>query len=99
MGPEKPFTAIWSLVKRDIGKAAGVDGESIEQFEADLKGNLYKLWNRLSSGSYFPPTVRMVEIEKPQGRVIDRHGVGIGLSPLSRRSRQPDRRSGGPPWC
>ena len=43
----------------------GVDGESIEQFEADLKGNLYKLWNRMSSGSYFPPPVRMVEIPKP----------------------------------
>jgi group II intron reverse transcriptase/maturase len=47
--------------------AAGVDGESVEQFEADLKGNLYKLWNRMSSGSYFPPPVRMVEIPRPGG--------------------------------
>ncbi|MCX4593733.1 hypothetical protein OG819_29465 [Streptomyces sp. NBC_01549] len=49
------------------GGAAGVDGESIERFEADLRGNLYKLWNRLSSGSYFPPPVRMVEIPKSGG--------------------------------
>ena len=54
-------------VKANKG-AAGVDGESIEQFEADLKGNLYKLWNRMSSGCYFPPPVRMVEIHKPGGR-------------------------------
>src|SRR5271170_2892219 len=47
--------------------AAGVDGESIEQFDADLQGNLYKLWNRMSSGCYFPPPVRMVEIPKPGG--------------------------------
>ena len=47
--------------------AAGVDGESIEEFERDLKGNLYKLWNRLSSGSYFPPPVRAVEIPKKDG--------------------------------
>jgi RNA-directed DNA polymerase len=57
------------------GGAAGVDGESIEQFEVDLKGNLYKLWNRMSSGSYFPPPVRMVEIEKPQGRGVRILGV------------------------
>ncbi|MCX4598883.1 group II intron reverse transcriptase/maturase [Streptomyces sp. NBC_01549] len=49
------------------GGTAGVDGESIERFEADLRGSLYKLWNRLSSGSYFPPPVRMVEIPKPGG--------------------------------
>ena len=36
--------------------------ESIEEFERDLQGNLYKLWNRLSSGSYFPPPVRAVEM-------------------------------------
>ncbi len=54
-------------VKANQG-AAGVDGESIEAFERDLKRNLYKLWNRMSSGSYFPPPVRMVEIPKPGGR-------------------------------
>ncbi len=61
-------------VKANRG-AAGVDGESIVQFEADLKGNLYKLWNRLSSGSYFPPPVRMVEIDKPGGRGVRVLGV------------------------
>jgi len=48
--------------------AAGVDGQSIADFEADLSNNLYKLWNRLSSGSYFPPPVRRVDIPKDDGR-------------------------------
>ena len=56
----------WRRVKANKG-AAGVDGESVEEFERDLKGNLYKLWNRLSSGSYFPPPVRAVEIPKKDG--------------------------------
>jgi RNA-directed DNA polymerase len=47
--------------------AAGVDGESIADFEKDLKNNLYKIWNRMSSGSYFPPAVRSVEIAKRGG--------------------------------
>jgi RNA-directed DNA polymerase len=49
------------------GGAAGVDGQTIEQFEADLRGNLYKIWNRMSSGSYFPPPVRAVPILKKNG--------------------------------
>ena len=53
-------------VKQNQG-AAGVDGQSIEGFEADLKNNLYKIWNRMSSGSYFPPPVRAVEIPKQHG--------------------------------
>ena len=56
----------WELVKANDG-AEGVDGESIEQFESKLKGNLYKLWNRLSSGSYFPPATRTVVIPKKDG--------------------------------
>jgi hypothetical protein len=44
-----------------------VDEQSIAEFERDLYGNLYKLWNRLSSGSYFPPPVRAVEIPKRDG--------------------------------
>ncbi len=44
-----------------------MDGCSIEDFEKDLKGNLYKIWNRMSSGSYFPPPVRAVEIPKSHG--------------------------------
>jgi retron-type reverse transcriptase len=61
-------------VKANKG-AAGVDEESIEEFEKDLKGNLYKLWNRMSSGSYFPPPVRMVEIPKDGGRGVRVLGV------------------------
>ena len=53
-------------VKENKG-AAGVDGCSIEDFEKDLKNNLYKIWNRMSSGSYFPPPVKAVEIPKPHG--------------------------------
>ena len=55
--------------------AAGVDGQSVEQFGQDLKGNLYKLWNRMSSGCYFPPPVRMVEIPKPGGKGVRVLGV------------------------
>ena len=72
---EKPFAIskriVWDAyerVKANQG-AAGVDGESIAEFERDLKGNLYKLWNRMSSGSYFPPAVRAVEIPKKAGGV------------------------------
>jgi len=56
----------YKAVKSNAG-AAGVDGETIEQFEADLRNNLYKLWNRISSGSYFPPPVRAVSIPKKSG--------------------------------
>jgi RNA-directed DNA polymerase len=47
--------------------AAGIDNESIEMFDEDLNGNLYRIWNRMSSGSYFPPAVKQVEIEKKNG--------------------------------
>ncbi len=63
----KVLEAYWR-VKANRG-AAGIDDESIEMFDADLTGNLYKLWNRLSSGSYFPPPVRQVEIPKKSGGV------------------------------
>jgi group II intron reverse transcriptase/maturase len=53
-------------VKANRG-AAGIDNESIEMFEVDLKGNLYRIWNRMSSGSYFPPAVKQVEIPKKNG--------------------------------
>jgi len=56
----------WEKVKENKG-APGVDGCSIADFEADLKNNLYRVWNRMSSGSYFPPPVRAVEIPKPHG--------------------------------
>jgi RNA-directed DNA polymerase len=56
----------WEKVKDNKG-APGVDGCSIEDFEKDLKNNLYQVWNRMSSGSYFPPPVLAVEIPKPHG--------------------------------
>jgi len=56
----------WEKVRANKG-APGVDGTSIEEFEKDLKGNLYKIWNRMSSGTYFPPPVRAVEIPKKGG--------------------------------
>jgi RNA-directed DNA polymerase len=60
--------AAYLRVKENQG-AAGVDGQSVEEFEQDLSGNLFKLWNRMSSGSYFPPPVRAVEIPKSGGGV------------------------------
>jgi RNA-directed DNA polymerase len=71
--PGKPFEIskravweAWEKVRANKG-APGVDGESVEDFEKDLKGNLYKIWNRMSSGTYFPPPVRAVEIAKADG--------------------------------
>ena len=66
---EIPKRLVWEAyksVKANKG-AAGVDGQSIEDFESDLRNNLYKIWNRMSSGTYFPPPVRAVEIPKPHG--------------------------------
>ena len=61
--------AVWEAYRRVKANrgAAGVDEQSIEEFERDLSGNLYKLWNRLSSGTYFPPPVRAVQIPKRDG--------------------------------
>lgn len=57
----------YELVKTNAG-AAGVDKQSLEDFEKNLKNNLYKIWNRLSSGTYFPPPVKAVEIPKKSGK-------------------------------
>ena len=64
-----PKRLVWEAYKRvKVNRgAAGVDDQSIEEFEADLKDNLYKLWNRMSSGSYFPPPVKRVQIAKRGG--------------------------------
>ena len=69
----KPFTIpknlvvkAYKLVKSNAG-AAGIDQQSLADFDKDLKDNLYKIWNRLSSGSYFPPPVKAVPIPKKQG--------------------------------
>jgi RNA-directed DNA polymerase len=61
--------AVWEAYRRVKANkgAAGVDEQSVQEFEQDLSGNLFKLWNRLSSGSYFPPPVRAVEIPKKDG--------------------------------
>ncbi|MFC9756221.1 group II intron reverse transcriptase/maturase [Streptomyces sp. NPDC056921] len=79
--PSKPFDiSKWEVleayrdVKRNQG-APGVDGQSIEEFEKDLKGNLYKIWNRMSSGAYFPPPVRAVEIPKQHGGGVRMLGI------------------------
>jgi RNA-directed DNA polymerase len=64
----------WRQVKANKG-APGVDGQALDEFEADLKGNLYKIWNRMSSGSYFPPPVRAVEVPKPHGDGVRLLGV------------------------
>ena len=64
-----PKQLVWEAyrqVKANKG-AAGVDGQSMAGFEEDLRGNLYKIWNRMSSGAYFPPPVKAVEIPKPHG--------------------------------
>lgn len=60
---------VWEAYKRVKANkgAAGVDGESLAQFELQLKRNLYKIWNRMSSDSYFPPPVKEVERPKKDG--------------------------------
>ena len=73
MAKTKPFAiskrAVWEAYKRvkKNGGAAGVDDQSLAEFEEKLSDNLYKLWNRLASGSYFPPPVKRVEIPKSDG--------------------------------
>jgi group II intron reverse transcriptase/maturase len=72
--PKREVWEAFRSVKANQG-AAGVDGQSIAEFEADLENNLYKLWNRLSSGSYFPPPVRRVEIPKRDGAGVRPLGI------------------------
>lgn len=75
MSAAKPFSIpkelIWNAYKqvKTNGGSYGVDNESIAEFETNLKKNLYKLWNRMSSGSYFPPSVRGVPIPKKTGGI------------------------------
>ncbi len=69
-------------VKANKG-AAGIDGQTMEDFESDLKNNLYKIWNRLSSGSYFPPPVRRVDIPKSNGKLRP-----LGIPTISDRIAQ-----------
>src|ERR1019366_6262390 len=96
MSEAKPFGIskgeIWEAYKRVKANkgAAGVDEQSIADFERNLKGNLYKIWNRMSSGRYFPPPVRTVKIPKANGgerklgipTVSDRIAQTVGKSAL-----------------
>ena len=66
--PKQLVVEAFKAVKANAG-AAGVDRQSIEDFERNLKDNLYKVWNRMSSGSYFPPPVKAVEIPKKNGGI------------------------------
>ena len=78
MDKAKPFDIpkleVWEAFKKVKANqgAAGVDGQSVADFEADLSNNLYKLWNRMSSGSYFPPPVRRVDIPKGDSKTETR---------------------------
>lgn len=94
---------MWEAYKRVKANkgSAGIDDQSLEEFEKDLKDNLYRLWNRMSSGSYFPPPVLLVEIPKEDGgkrplgipTVSDRIAqmvVKLGLEPKLEPHFHPD---------
>ncbi len=72
-----PKQQVWEAYRRVAANkgAPGVDEVALEDFESDLKNNLYKVWNRMSSGSYFPPPVKGVEIAKPHGGGVRLLGV------------------------
>jgi RNA-directed DNA polymerase len=80
-----PKRLVWEAYRkvRVKGGAPGVDGQTIEDFEKDLKNNLYRLWNRLSSGTYFPPPVLRVAIPKRSGGTRD-----LGLPTVADRIAQ-----------
>jgi RNA-directed DNA polymerase len=81
LGVVKPYDipkqAVWEAYRKVVANkgAPGVDEVTLGEFEADLKDNLYKVWNRMSSGTYFPPPVRAVEIPKPHDRGVRLLGV------------------------
>ena len=81
MDKARPFCIskreVWEAYKRVKANqgAAGVDGQSIEAFEQDLSNNLYRIWNRMSSGSYFPLPVLRVEIPKDNGAGVRPLGI------------------------
>lgn len=81
--PKQLFVKAYKLIKANAG-AAGVDDESLIDFEKNLKDNLYKLWNRMTSGSYFPPPVKAVPIPKKTGgeRILGIPTVGDRISQM-----------------
>jgi retron-type reverse transcriptase len=76
-----PKVLVWEAYKQIKSNkgGVGVDQESLEAFDNKLSKNLYKIWNRLSSGSYIPPAVRRVEIPKKQGGI---RLLGVPLCPI-----------------
>ena len=89
MNKAKPFNIdkrlvwqAWLAVKANRG-SAGIDGVTLSKLEDDLSKNLYKIWNRLSSGSYMPPPVKRVEIPKADGRMRP-----LGIPTVSDRGAQ-----------
>jgi len=81
--PKTLFVQAYKLVKKNKG-SAGVDEQSLKDFERNLKDNLYKLWNRMSSGSYFPPPVKAVPIPKKSGgeRILGVPTVGDRIAQM-----------------
>ena len=91
---KKSVFKAYKAVRSNRG-AAGVDGQTLEEFDKDLKDNLYKIWNRMSSGSYFPPPVRAVAIPKKNGdgeRVLGVTTVGDRIAQMVAHSRDDDQR-------
>src|SRR4030042_1224170 len=80
--PKQKVVQAYKLVKANKG-TYGIDGESIQEFEKDIKNNLYKIWNRMSSGSYFPSAVREVLIPKDNGKMR-----ALGIPTVSDRIAQ-----------
>ena len=88
MDGQRPSGKPFDISKQEVQQAylkvrankggPGVDGVSLEEFEAGRKGNLYKVWNRMSSGSYFPPPVKAVEIPRAHGPGTRMLGVPTG---------------------
>jgi hypothetical protein len=83
---DKPFaipkSMVWEAYRRVAANkgAPGVDGQALDEFEADLRDNLYKVWNRMSSGTWFAAPVRAVEIPKPHGGGVRVLGVPTVIS-------------------
>ena len=76
---------VWQAYKRIKANkgGAGVDGVTMTEFEQGLQGNLFRIWNRLSSGSYFPPPVKRVEIPKSDGKIR-----ALGIPTIADRLQQ-----------
>ncbi len=64
--PKRLVMNAYQLVERNAG-SAGIDRQTLADFDINLKNNLYRIWNKLSSGSYFPPSVKAVPIPKKSG--------------------------------